>query len=254
MNKYLAIVLLFAAPGIGAQPAVEYTDPPLVLDTLAVTVDNASVNDSVMYAERKFDSNFKEKYSEPEFVYERKAAERTQWDRFIEWLAGLINDIFSFGKSDKASSAIVIIIRTIAVLILLLVIYLIVKAILNKEGSWIFGRSRKKITANDVTVEDLMVMDFDKLVGETKKTGDYRLAVRYYYLWLLKKLSAREIIDWNFEKTNSDYLYEIKDERLKTDFEYLSYLYDYSWYGEFPLDEAAFNKAEKAFTKTFNTL
>jgi len=66
-------------------------------------------------------------------------------------------------------------------------------------------------------------------------------------LWLLKSLSDRTIIDWDIEKTNTDYLSEIKSAEFKKEFEFLSYIYDYCWYGEFELNEEDFAKAENHF-------
>ena len=59
-------------------------------------------------------------------------------------------------------------------------------------------------------------------------------------------MSEKGIIEWDIEKTNSDYLYEIKNETRRDEFAYLSYLYNYIWYGEFELDEATFEKAKTA--------
>jgi hypothetical protein len=67
-------------------------------------------------------------------------------------------------------------------------------------------------------------------------------------------MSEKQIIEWDVEKTNSDYLYEIKNERQKEDFAYLSYLYNNIWYGEFTLDEATFEKAKNAFEKSIKTI
>jgi hypothetical protein len=67
-------------------------------------------------------------------------------------------------------------------------------------------------------------------------------------------MSEREIIIWDLEKTNSDYLNEIKNEQLKADFAYLSYLYNYIWYGEFELDVNTFEKAKTAFEKTIQSI
>jgi hypothetical protein len=75
------------------------------------------------------------------------------------------------------------------------------------------------------------------------------LATRYYYLWLLKTLSDRNIIEWDIEKTNGDYLNEISNLELKNEFQFLSYVYEYSWYGEFNLNETDFEKTEIAFLK-----
>lgn len=227
-----------------------------VTDTAHVVETRIYVQDTVIaYTPRAFSPNFKEKYRGDEFVYEVKPIDQTWWTRFVEWLNNLWESIFGpgdeSGSSGKWTNRLIV---TIACLVLLGVVYMIARAILNKEGMWIFGRSRKNIAVQDGAVEDITQMDFGKLIGETKATADYRQAVRYYYLWVLKKLSAREIIDWHWDKTNTDYLYEIKDDALRGDFEYLSYLYDHSWYGEFPLDETSFGKAEKAFLKTLNRL
>lgn len=257
MNKKLVILFIivcsFCLQGHAAaqvNDTVTFMDPPEAV----ATPPNVVKSDTLTFEERKFEQGFQENYTDEDFVYERKAAGLSQWDRFMEWLSRLLKDIFTFSRESGTSKVIVVLIRVIAIAIILFVVYLIVQAILNKEGMWIFGRQRKKIQVEDITAENIHEMDFNQLVNETKDTGNYRLAVRYYYLWVLKKLSLREIIDWDWDKTNSDYLYEIKDSGLKKDFEYLSYLYDYSWYGEFPLDANEFARAEKAFKKTLNTL
>lgn len=262
MNKLIIYLFLFASLHFNTSAQVEqdtivatedFIDPT---DNFANKEKDTSViiSEPLVYKDRKFAKNFKDKYTDSDFTYETKTQAKSQWDRFLEWLYRLIDDIFSVGNKTQKTSAFTIVMRIIAVLIIGLAIYMIVRALLNKEGMWIFGRSRKNISVQDINEEDLHQMDFNKLTESTKKDGDFKLAIRYYYLWLLKKLSDNEIIDWHWDKTNSDYLYEIKNSSLKKDFEYLSYVYDYSWYGDFPIDEAAFLKAEKAFKKTLNTL
>ena len=151
-------------------------------------------------------------------------------------------------------SVVEIIVKILAVGVVLFVIYLIVKAIMNDEGQWIFGRSSdKKVIHYDEIEKNLQLVDFEKLIKEALKSGENRLAIRYHYLWLLKKLAEKGTIDWDVEKTNSDYLYEIKSEKLKTEFAYLSYLYNYIWYGEFEIDEITFRNAENRFKNALKT-
>jgi hypothetical protein len=145
--------------------------------------------------------------------------------------------------------------KIIAVLIVVFVIYMIVKAIMNKEGQWIFGRNSDKKGIHYSEIEkNLHLVDFEKLIQKALEADEKRLIIRYYYLWLLKKMSAKQMIVWDIEKTNSDYLYEIKEQSQKEDFAYLSYLYNYIWYGEFELDEATFLKAKTAFEKTIKSI
>jgi hypothetical protein len=257
VNKLLLYLLLLSSPAClhaeTIQDDIEYTDSVTTTVTEDTIVPFTPYVAAPAYKDRKFDDSFRKKYKDEDFVYEKKPGVKTLWERFWEAVGRFFDWLFSSGGKQE-SSIFPIVKLVLAVVVILFVIYMIVRAILNKEGMWIFGRSRKKITAQDSTGEDIHEMDFQKLTAETKLTGNYKLAVRYYFLWLLKKMADREIIDWHWDKTNSDYLYEIKNSDLKKDFEYLTYVYDYSWYGDFPLDEKAFAKAEKAFMKTLNTL
>lgn len=255
MNKLLLYLLLLSSPTyIYAQ---DVDGDIAINDSVVNTVSRDSVPviryEAPVYTERKLDDGFKKKYDDDDFVYEKKPKAKTWWDRFWEGVRHVLEWLFSSNGKEESTSGLIFK-RILAVIVIVFLIYMIVRAILNKEGMWIFGRSRKKISAHDITEEDIHQMDFRKLTAETKQAGDYRLAVRYYFLWLLKRMSDREIIDWHWEKTNSDYLYEIKNQDLRKDFEYLTYVYDYSWYGDFPLDEKAFLKAERTFQKTLNTL
>jgi hypothetical protein len=202
----------------------------------------------------QFNPNFKEKYKSSEFQYEVKVEEKGLWDRFLEWLAYWFRKLF--GLSDGISSDMAnITMKIVATLIVLYVIYMIVKLVLNKEGQWIFGKSTtKKVVSYHDIERNLKNIDFEKLIKDTIRTGDKRLAIRYYYLWLLKKMSEKSIIDWNPEKTNSDYLYEIKNEELKFNFSYVSYLYNYIWYGEFDIDNTTFDKAKVTFETTIKSI
>ena len=226
-------------------------------DSISKTIFKESdiMVDTSTVKKRSFSSDLKEKYNDKEFVYEEELKEKTGWTRFTEWLSYWLRKIFSFGSDNASMSVVEIIVKILAVGVVLFVIYLIVKAIMNDEGQWIFGRSSdKKVIHYDEIEKNLQLVDFEKLIREALRSGENRLAIRYHYLWLLKKMAAREIIEWDVEKTNSDYLYEIKNVKLKEDFAYLSYLYNNIWYGEFDLEEETSEKAIKAFQKTIQTL
>ena len=126
---------------------------------------------------------------------------------------------------------------------------------MNGEGQWIFGKSSDKKVINYEEIEkNIHLVDLEKLIKDTLKSGEKRLSIRYYYLWLLKKMAEKSIIEWDVEKTNTDYLYEIENPDFKSKFEYVSYLYNYIWYGEFELDDETFEKAKTAFEKTIQSI
>lgn len=248
VNRQLIYILLFFSFAVLGQTES---------DTLQIS--EAAVEEIYFEEEkiqpRTFRENFEQDYTSEEFQYETIVPKDTsKIDHLKAWLAYWLDRIFSFGNGANAS-VFEIIIKILAILVVLFVVYLIAKAIINKEGKWIFGRSsKKKISTNDVFTEDIHNIDFRSIIEKSKQANNHRLSIRYYYLWLLKRMSDSSIIEWDIEKTNSDYLYEIKRQSLKEEFQYLSYIYDYSWYGEFSIDEALFAKAEKAFVKTINSL
>lgn len=252
MNKYLLYILLLFAASTYALPQLQAADTTAAYT--AVVADTAIVAAPPAYTPRSFNDNFKEAYTDGEFQYETKTRAKSAWDRFWEAVGEFLRDLFGAGEKGANSGIMSYMGYLLAGTVVLFAVYMIVKALLDKETGWIFGKSGKNIATHDLTEEDIRQMDFPSLIEETRQSANYRLAIRYYYLWLLKKMSVKEIIDWHWDKTNSEYAYEIKDSKLKKEFEYLSYLYDYSWYGEFPVDEAAFTKAEKAFRKTLNTI
>jgi hypothetical protein len=61
------------------------------------------------------------------------------------------------------------------------------------------------------------------------------------------ELKDHELIIWLPEKTNADYLSELKQETLRKRFSYLSYLYNCIWYGEFSIGDEEYASAKNAF-------
>lgn len=216
--------------------------------------------DTVAQHELRTPQALRKKYRDEAFNYERDKPDDTKKEstfyRFLKWLGKQWDKIFGSSSNKKQNPLNIqqIVIRVLAIGIILFVVYMLVRAILNKEGMWLFGRSKRRINGYDVTENDIKQMDFPALINATREAGDYRAAVRYHYLWLLREMADREMIQWHTDKTNSDYLRELKDEALKREFEFLSYIYDYSWYGEFELDQTGYERAEAAFRKTINLL
>jgi hypothetical protein len=221
---------------------------------LQTTMQDAVYVDTEPMDKREF-KNLKDIYNDNAFIYERTVENSGRWTRFKKWLTDFFQDLFNIDSTVKAASITGIIIKIFFVVIFLLVVFIIVKAIINKEGSWIFGKSSDKTIIAVADIENnIYETDFKSLIAEAEKENNHRLAIRYYYLWLLKTLSEEEIIDYDVEKTNSDYYLEIENKDTKEEFSYTSYLYNYIWYGEFDIDDAQFEKAKKAFTQFLRTL
>jgi ATP-dependent Lon protease len=228
----------------------------VLLSFLTFSQEGKSVDikvDSISKIEVKhFSKNLKEKYTDEAFIYNYKFNPNnlSVWEKFKHWITQKFKDWFNIVDEKKASKFTRFFLRTMYVIVFLAVLFFIIKAILNDEGNWVFGRSNKKLDINaKVLKEELLETNFKELIQNAVENKDYRLAIRYYYLSVLKALTKKQIIEWDNEKTNYDYLKEIKDNKLREQFEYISYIYDYCWYGEFQLDEKSFSKAEQKFNQ-----
>tara|TARA_B100001063_G_scaffold245259_1_gene280428 strand:- start:3027 stop:3671 length:645 start_codon:yes stop_codon:yes gene_type:complete len=205
--------------------------------------------------EKRHFEDLKDKYSGNDFIYERTINNSGWWTRFKQWLSDFIKNIFDINSDAKASDVTDIAIKVFYVVIFILVVFFIVKAIINKEGKWVFGKSSDKSIIPVTDIEsNIYEADFKSLIASAERDNNYRLAVRYYYLLLLKNLSQAGIIEYDVEKTNSDYHYEINSEALKKEFSYTSYLYNYIWYGEFDIDISQFQKAKTAFNQFLDSV
>lgn len=223
-------------------------------DTVAVSIQDSVYIDTQPITKRHFE-DLKDKYSGNNFIYERTVENSGLWSRFKQWLSDFFKNLFDINSDARASDITDILLKIFYVVIFILVVFFIVKAIINKEGKWVFGKSSDKSIIPVTDIENnIYEADFKSLITSAENSNNYRLAVRYYYLWLLRSLSQAEIIEYDVEKTNSDYHYEITSDDLKKEFSYTSYLYNYIWYGEFDIDQSQFNKAKTAFTQFLNSI
>ena len=118
----------------------------------------------------------------------------------------------------------------------------------------IFSRGvKKKEEAEPEVSEDIITSesDFDQLIRQALRAGNFRLAIRYQYLKTLHKLAAKEYLALAPDKTNYQYVTEIKNNELKKEFAALTLSYEYVWYGEFAIEEPLYQKLERGFS-SFN--
>jgi hypothetical protein len=96
--------------------------------------------------------------------------------------------------------------------------------------------------------EDLSTIDFNKMIEEAVKNGDYRTAIRWNYLKCLYLLEKGQHLIFQPAKTNIDYQYDLKKSLFLNEFIAVSRIYDYVWYGKFTVDNLKYNDLKKEFT------
>ncbi len=160
------------------------------------------------------------------------------WSQLIEWLFG-VTEIKGFWGT-----------------VLSLLPYLIIVGILFLIG-WLFMKvNPKDMLLESQTLPSVLLTEdeeiiqnqnIDQLIAKTLEQKNYRLAIRYYYLKALKQLTDKDLIDWQSQKTNMDYYRELPNHEIQQQFQVITKLYDFIWYGGFEVDQNTYLQAEKEF-------
>lgn len=197
---------------------------------------------------KSFEEKFQSKYKGSDFDYTTIKPRESFWQKLTKRIRKFLESIFGEVDPNKASSYTEIILRLSAIVIIGFVLYFLLKFLLNKDGNFFFGKKNKKFNiANQDLQENIHEINFKESIEKFEQEKEYRSAIRYHFLFALKKLADKKLINWNPEKTNRDYFAELKTADLKTSFQELSYIFDYVWYGEFEVKEERYNHFKQKF-------
>ncbi|MBK7035697.1 MAG: hypothetical protein KBF42_09285 [Chitinophagales bacterium] len=126
----------------------------------------------------------------------------------------------------------------------ILIAALLVFILLKLFGKGLFG-NKKVDVVQKTTLHELderpMETDLERFLREALENRDFRLAIRIYYLMLLKILHDKNFIEWKKNKTNMDYLAEVSKHPSYPRLSNNTIMYEFIWYGEKTLGESQFN-------------
>lgn len=117
-------------------------------------------------------------------------------------------------------------------------------------NNFILFRKKKERQDGDSPIEehqDLFSLDYAYQIQKALEQKNYRLAIRLQYLELLKKLTDKELIHFLPDKTNFDYLMQLRGSVYYDDFFAVTRNYEYSWYGLFDITEGMYQKINSVF-------
>lgn len=89
--------------------------------------------------------------------------------------------------------------------------------------------------------------DLERFLRNALANGQYALAIRLYYLQAIKDLSERGNIKWAKEKTNRDYLREMRNHPQHDNFRSATRTFERVWYGNEGLNADEFARLEPQF-------
>jgi hypothetical protein len=95
--------------------------------------------------------------------------------------------------------------------------------------------------------EKIHEADLDSLLKEALANKQYKHAVRIYYLICIKQLSDKNVIVWKKQKTNYEYLLELRSKSYYDLFFKLTRYYELVWYGDKSIDESEYFLMDGSF-------
>jgi len=210
--------------------------------------------DSSQVIQKKFDQKVLESFkTQDDFNYSIAPNEANVFERIWAWLGRVVKRILSFIFDDigPAVGVLAAIVKAIPWIVLGLLLFFILKFFL-KVNTRNATDVLETIPSIQLTNDEELInnMQLNELIAQAIQVKDYRLAVRFHYLLILQKLTDKELIVWQQEKTNEDFIREVAKLKIASDFIEITQLYDFVWYGNFEINEPEFLKA----TTLFNTL
>lgn len=148
-------------------------------------------------------------------------------------------------SSDLAT----IIFYTLVIAVLAVVIGVLIRNVSSSNADV----ERKELYRQLETEEHIAEMDLAAYLKKALELEDYALALRVKYLMIIKALTATNVIAWSKEKTNGEYLREVRQRPIFNDFRNATFAFERVWYGEEPFSKMDYEPLSAHFdalTKT----
>lgn len=188
---------------------------------------------------------------DPAYDYSEFATEENWWTSFKRYLGNQWNEMLEWLLGDLE---IPLFFRLIIDLLPYLLIGLLLGLILflfsrtsyadifqkHQEETLIYTKEEEKI---------IRTGNIKDLIEDAIAKRNYRMAVRYHFLFVLQQLSRRNLIVYDNTKTDQEYLQEIQKPEIKNAFKKINYIYEFVWYGDFPPSIQDYKKIKKEFDK-----
>lgn len=165
------------------------------------------------------------------FKYTHPTASQSFMSRFWMWL----NDLYVFRMISGMTPWLIY-----SMLILAFAVVIVVLFRSRFHGVFIRNKadSGMYISGHEISEN----INFETMLHEALEQKNYNLAIRYWYLSILRTLNQKKLITYRPGKTNFEYLSEITDPDIASRFRTVTRNYEYAWYGQFPMTESSYRE------------
>jgi hypothetical protein len=187
-------------------------------------------------------SKIKSYSDQKDFDYrENSVKAESLWDRFWVWFW---EQFYRMSRKESVQKGFEIFIWIFSISLILFAVY----RLTGMERRFFFqGSGNARTLQYSEEQEDIHSIDFDKAIQDAIDNQQYRFAIRLMYLKNIRILSDRNLIQFRPNKTNFDYARELTFSDYSKGFEEITLVYEYAWYGEFPVDKGRLNNCGYIF-------
>jgi hypothetical protein len=134
----------------------------------------------------------------------------------------------------------------IGILVLVLA-YLVYRLVLSGKGEK--NQPNETLISWETDPDKIAYEQLEVWLQKALADQQFAYAVRVLFLMVLKDFSQREIIIWKRNKTNRDYLFEIRERELARSFRQMAHAFDASRYGNYQVNRQAFDLVQAEFKR-----
>ena len=147
--------------------------------------------------------------------------------------------------------------QLIAIILITLLIAVVIYALV-RSGLFNSNKSVKQSAQEARSLEDLEEniheSDLERALRLALEKGDFRMAIRVYYLIIIKELSLRQWINWKKDKTNGQYVREMFGRDEYQQFRSITLDFDRVWYGDIQVGETEYQLLHPRFQQFLDNL
>jgi hypothetical protein len=119
---------------------------------------------------------------------------------------------------------------------------------------YLFYSKPKRLEAVENIEENISSENIDEKIKEAIQAKNYRLAIRYMHLKALQNLDQKNFIRFHAQGTNLEYASQLKSTPFANDFQYLTNIYEYVWFGGFELTEQQAVIVQQNFNQFYTSI
>jgi len=141
----------------------------------------------------------------------------------------------------------------VLVLLAFILLYALYKIIVENNLYMFYSSAKEKkpISADE---SDLPLENLEDKIHDAVNANDFRTAVRYMHLKLLRLAGDRGLIRFHAQGTNEEYINQLATHPQAGLFRFLTKAYEYTWYGGFDLRPEQFDSLQKKFKDFYSVI